>query len=641
MSPENQNKVNEAPYGQWQSPITPNLLTQGVKKLDNICVDKGAIYWTEQRPEEGGRTVIVAYTDESGVVDIIPHSPSQPYHVRSRVHEYGGAPYTVRDHIVYFVNDTDQRIYRYQVDSDEDPIPLTEPGIRYAHLIAAEKGLISVAEEHQEDGVKNFLAFTHYQTGKTNILHEGFDFYACPTLSDNEDKIAWIVWNHPDMPWDNTQLWVADFHQSKLRYAQKYLGNDFESIVEPKWSSEGELYCVSDRSGWWNIYRIANQAIESVTSINAEFTGPLWVHGRSTWDFISQNEIFAAFNQDGVWHICVTKTDEKQYETRVIPGTYFSNIHAGDGFVAFIRGGADLPLEVTRYDLESHEIKSLAQANQLSLDSGYISIPKMIEFPSNNLRVSKALLYLPQNKDYQGEPGTLPPLIVMSHGGPTANTEALFDLRTQYWTSRGFAVVDVNYGGSTGFGRDYRELLKGRWGIVDKDDCENAARYLIKAGVIDKNKLAIRGSSAGGYTTLCALTFGKVFTVGASYYGVSDLESLAKDTHKFESRYLDSLIGPYPERQDIYKERSPINFVEALKVPVIFFQGDEDKVVPLSQAESMANALKENGVTTSLIVYQGEQHGFRQAKHIQDAIMKECQFYLDQFYPPFNSKTVN
>ena len=587
-----------APYGTWHSPISSEWLTMSQKKFGTIVLDGTTIYWDELRPNENGRSVVVRCTPDGEKKDMTPDS----FSVRSRVHEYGGLAFAVHQGKIYYVNDKDQRIY---LDTD----PITEPGVRFGDLKIQYPYLVAVGEKGQE----NFLACLHLPTKKWEKIASGQDFYSSPAFDPSGKKLAFLTWNHPQMPWDGTELWVGDFSEGTLKNLQKIAGNPSESIFQPQWSPSGELHYVSDRTGWWNLYTQSKHLFPE----KAEFGLPGWVFGMSTYAFAG-DQIIAAYVKNGMWTL-------KGYS---LPWTFFTQIRACPEFVVFIAGSSLEDRSIIKLDLKTKKTTVIAHNIHPHLDAGYISKPQFITFASKSGQSAYGFYYAPQNKDYQGPPGSSPPLLVFSHGGPTAATSHTFDLKVQYWTSRGFAILDVDYTGSTGYGRPYRDALKGTWGIADVLDCEAGAQHLIRQKKADPKKIAIRGGSAGGYTTLAALTFGSTFTVGASYYGVSDLTALAEETHKFESHYLDSLVGPYPAQKQRYLDRSPLYHVDHLKCPVIFFQGAEDKIVPLNQAEKMFEALKKRGILTDLVVYEGEQHGFRKAENIRDALEKELAFYL-------------
>jgi dipeptidyl aminopeptidase/acylaminoacyl peptidase len=595
---------NEAPFGTSQ------------KRFGTITIEEGTVYWEETRPSEGGRTLIVS---DKG--DITPEG----YSVRTRVHEYGGKSFTVHGKTIYFVNFKDQRIY---VQKGSKVTPLTVEGVRFADLLYTDLGLVAVAEKHGEH-VENFLALVSLETGDHEVLASGFDFYSSPTLS-NEGKLAYLTWNLPNMPWDGTQLWVADFTKEGLKDIDCVAGSDTESIFEPQWGPDNKLYFVSDKNGWWNLYRIEKDAI-ALAPMDAEFGLPLWTFGMSTYAFIG-SDILCTYFQNGTWSVALLNPATKELKKLPLKGTYYTQIRAQNTVAAFIRGSETDPTAIAKLDLKTLKETLRASNQRPDVDDSYLSIAQPVTFPSKDGRASYGFYYPPTNKDAKGAKGELPPLIVKTHGGPTAYVTGVFDVSKQYWTSRGFAVLDVNYGGSSGYGRAYRDSLKGNWGIVDIEDCAYGAKFLIDQGLVDPEKIAITGGSAGGYTTLAALTFTDLFTVGASYYGVSDLALLAKETHKFESRYLDSLVGPYPERLDLYEERSPLQHVERLNRPVVFFQGLEDKIVPPNQAEIMYEALKERNIPTKLITYEGEQHGFRKAQSIVHSLKEELAFYLKVFF---------
>ena len=631
--------VKLAPYGSWKSPITSDLIahrTMGtgnpVSCLRMITLDGDDVYWLELRPGEGGRYVIARRTPDGVGSDVMP----PPFNARTRVHEYGGGDFAVSEGTVYFSNFSDQRLYRQ--DPRGEPTPITpEKEFRYADaVIDRRRGrLICVREDHTVAGrepVNTLVSLDLKGSGGGTVLIAGNDFYSSPRLSPDGSRLAWLTWNHPDMPWDGTELWVGEVEAdgSLMRSVQVAGGVD-ESIFQPEWSPDGVLHFVSDRTGWWNLYRWIDGRVEPLHEMEAEFGYPQWAFGLSQYAFESADRIICAYADDGVWHLASLDTGAGQLESIETPYTEIWGVQAGPGRAVFAAGDPSEPPSVAELNLATGELEVLHRSSEVVIDEGYLSHPDALEFPTEHGLTAHALYYAPQNPNYVGPPGERPPLIVISHGGPTSATWSTLRLEIQYWTSRGIAVLDVNYGGSTGYGRAYRERLKGQWGVVDVDDCVNGARYLVEPGEVDGDRLAIRGGSAGGYTTLCALTFRDVFSAGASYYGVSSLEALAKETHKFESRYLDSLIGPYPEQRDLYRERSAINFAERLSCPVIFFQGLEDQVVPPSQAQLMVEALRSKGVPVAYVPFEGEQHGFRRAETIKRALDAELYFYSKIF----------
>lgn len=635
-----------ASYGSWKSPITADLIVAGTIGLGQIALDGDNVYWIEGRPSEAGRSVIVRRTSQDETTDITP----LPFNVRTRVHEYGGGSFTVKDGTIYFANFADQRLYKTG-GADTEALPLREPqpltpsgGQRYADLVIdlPRKRLICVCEDHSDptrEPVNTLISISLDNGEDIQILASGSDFYASPRLSPDNSTLAYLSWNHPNMPWDGTQLWVAKFKQDgTLTQAECIAGGVKESIFQPEWSPDNVLYFVSDRTNWWNLYRwLAPKdgsnlgGVEPLYPMEAEFGLPQWVFGMSTYGFESANRIICTYTQKGLWHLASLDLQKKQLEVIETPYTDISSLQVANNCAVFLAGSAVEPTAIVQMDLATKQMEVLRRSSELQIDTGYFSTPQTLAFPTENNLTAYAFFYPPQNQDYTASGGEKPPLLVKSHGGPTASASSTFNLKIQYWTSRGFAFLDVNYGGSTGYGREYRQRLNKQWGIVDVDDCVNGAKYLAEGGLVDGEKLAITGGSAGGYTTLCALTFRDIFKAGASHYGVSDLEALATDTHKFESRYLDGLIGAYPERQDIYEMRSPIHFTDQLSCPVIFFQGLEDKIVPPNQAEIMVAALKAKGLPVAYVAFEGEQHGFRRAENIKRALDGEFYFYSRVF----------
>ncbi len=624
-----------APYGSWKSPITTDLIVAGTIGLSSITIDGDDVYWIEGRPSEGGRNVIVRHTPDGQTTDITP----PPFNVRTRVHEYGGGAFLVADGTIYFSNFADQRLYR-QTPGTEPQALTPEANQRYADGVIDKQGdrLICIQEDHTKGGEPtNRIVSINLKNGEDiQILVEGYDFYASPCLSNDGSQLCWICWNHPNMPWDGTELWVARMNTDGSLDESKFVaGGKEESIFQPQWSPDGMLCFVSDRSKWWNLYRVPGVTetanVDPLYPLDAEFGMPQWVFGMSTYAFTAANKILCTFAQNGIGNLATLNTTKKHLQEIEIPYTSIGYLTAKGSRVCFLGSSPTEPSSIIQTNLSTGKIDILKRSTDLQIDSGYLSIPQAIEFPTENGKTAYGLFYPPTNKDYTAPVEEKPPLLVKSHGGPTAATSSSLSLKIQYWTSRGFALLDVNYGGSTGYGREYQQRLKNNWGIVDVDDCVNGAQYLAKQGLVDSNRMAISGGSAGGYTTLCALTFKDVFKAGASYYGVSDLEALATDTHKFESRYLDGLIGPYPEKKEIYKQRSPINFTEGLSCPVIFFQGLEDRVVPANQAEKMVEVLKEKGLPVAYVAFPEEQHGFRRSENIKRALDGEFYFYSRVF----------
>ncbi len=582
------------------------------------------------RPAEGGRNVILRWRAGSRE-EILP----APLSARTRVHEYGGGAFLVHDGVLYFSNDRDQQLYRLTPGTLPHAIT-SDTGKRYADGVfdRRHQEIVCVCEDHGGDGepVNSIISVDPESRRDARVLAMGEDFYASPRLSPDGRQLAWLSWNHPDMPWDGTELWLADVGSNGLPANPRCVaGGRAESVFQPLFAPDGSLYFVSDRNNWWNLYRLRQGRIEALASLEAEFGLPQWIFGMSTYAFDSARRLVCAFNRAGAWHLAVLDTDTLRLEEIETPFSDISHVMAGDGMAVFVGASPSLPAAVVRLDLATHQYEILRTSNADVPEPGYLSTPRPLAYPTSHGDTAHAWYYPPANRDFRAPEHEKPPLLVLSHGGPTSATSRALNPRTQFWTSRGFAVLDVNYRGSTGYGRAYRRQLDGQWGIADVEDCLAGARYLVGCELVDAQRLAIRGSSAGGYTALCALTYHRTFRAGAVYYGVSDLEALARDTHKFEAHYLDRLIGPYPARRDLYRERSPIYHVDRLSCPVIFFQGLEDKVVPPDQTQKMVNALRARNIPVAYVPFEGEQHGFRRAENIRRALEAEFWFYSRLF----------
>jgi dipeptidyl aminopeptidase/acylaminoacyl peptidase len=625
-----------APYGSWKSPITSDLIVKESIGLSQVRLAGDDIYWIELRPSEEGRQVVVRRRPDGQTHDVT----QREMNARTRVHEYGGGEYLAHRGEVYFANFSDQQLYHQRLNNA--PRLLTSDragdGMRYADFVFDQKRarLISVREDHTQkdrEATNTIVAISTKGGDAGQVLISGNDFYSNPRVSPDGSRLAWLAWNHPNMPWDGCELCVGEFAaDGSIAGKHRVAGGLDESIFQPEWSPDGKLYFVSDRSGWWNIYRARDDdAVEHVCEMEAEFGVPQWIFGLSTYAFESADRIVCTFAERGLWKLGLIDTVTGKLERVDAPYTEISFLCAAPGRAVFRAGSPAEPSAILELDLETREAKVLQRASKIKLDAGYISAAEPIEFPTENGLTAHGFYYRPKNRDFTAPSNERPPLLVKSHGGPTSAAAAGLALGIQYWTSRGIAVLDVNYGGSTGFGREYRQRLNGAWGIVDVDDCVNGAQFLATRGNVDRNRLMIDGGSAGGYTTLCALTFRNAFKAGASHFGVSDLEALELETHKFESRYSDSLIGPYPERRDLYIERSPIHFADRLSCPVIFFQGLEDKIVLPNQAEMMVDALRKKKVPVAYVAFAGEQHGFRRAENIKRSLDGELYFYSRVF----------
>jgi dipeptidyl aminopeptidase/acylaminoacyl peptidase len=620
-----------APYGSWSSPIAPATVAAGGRRLaaPKLAGD-GALWWGEGRPAEGGRVVLVRQPDGGEPKDVTP----QGMNARTRVHEYGGGAWSlVSDDLVLFTDFGDQRLYRQRLG--EEPVAISpepeRPGARrYADMrLAPDRRTVVCVREAQGEGEaeNQIVALALDGSGEPAVLTSGRDFYSFPRVSPDGCWLAWTCWDHPNMPWDGTELWVAPLEDTAD--ARPVAGGPAESVFQPEWDAAGRLHFVCDRDGWWNLYRDEGGEVSQLTSEVAELGHPQWLFGGSTYAFLDDGAIAFIRCERGEERLFVLDPGAERLRDLDLPYTSFGfpSLSAQGTKVAFAAASAASETAIVVYDLDSGELEEGRSASDEPIDPAYVSTPRAIEFPTSGGETAYGFYYPPANAGFAGPEGELPPLIVQSHGGPTSHATPLLDREYLFWTSRGIGVVDVNYRGSSGFGRPYRQRLRGEWGVVDTDDCIAAAKHLAAAGEVDGERLAIRGGSAGGYATLCALVFHADFATGASYYGVADTETLATDTHKFESRYLDGLIGPYPERKDLYYERSPIHFVERLRAPVIIFQGLDDEVVPPSQSETMVAALKQNGVPHAYLAFAGEGHGFRRSETEIRCLEAELYFY--------------
>ena len=652
----------EKPYGTWPSRISAELVAAQGLRLGAVALDGSDIYWLEGRPAEGGRNVLVRRDASGRIAAVTPDG----FNVRTRVHEYGGAPYVVANREIFFSNFSDQRIYAMRAsgviggskepasarsasagsrhslgEGGQDPPYAVTPqaGWFYADAVLDERRrrLICVREDHTHPDREpvNTLVSIPLDGGEHagDVIASGYDFYSTPRLSPDGSTLAWLVWRHPQMPWDGTELWTARVSASgALEGERRVAGGASESIYQPGWSPDGELYFVSDRDQWWKLYRLTRGgAIETVVKNpppDAEFGRPQWVFGTATWAFTGASRILVSYTRAGRWHLGLVDAATGQlsaFADDIEPHDWLAATSTHAVVAAGWAANADA---IVRIELEDGTVETLRQSSSMVLEEGELSVPESIDFSGANGERTHAFYYAPRNALYTAPPGDRPPLIAISHGGPTTAANPTLDLKVQFWTSRGFAVVDVNYGGSSGFGRPYRQRLNGQWGVVDVLDVVQAAQFLVSTGRADPDRLMIRGGSAGGYTTLAALTFHPgAFTAGACYYGISDIEVLARDTHKFESRYLDTLVGPYPAAQSTYRARSPIHFVDRLACPLILFQGLEDKVVPPNQSEMMADAVRRKGLPVAYLAFEGEQHGFRKADTIIRCLEAELYFY--------------
>lgn len=623
---------NSLPFGSWESPISANEIAAGGISLQSLSAVGDSVYLIESRPSEMGRQALIKLTPTGEATECTPGN----FNTRTRVHEYGGGEYWVHSSTVFAVSFTDQRVYR--IDGEGlDPVAITpEPeapsSLRYANGTVSSDGttIYCVQENHLESGqiLNQIVSFPSDGSTTPRVIFSGTDFVSSPKISPNGLALTWLSWNHPNMPWDSTQLHVAQIANDGSLVATKLIAGEIdESITQPDWSPDGVLHFISDRSGWWNLYSYENDEVTSLFELDAEFAGPDWLFGFSSYDFMVDSSVICAYqSRDGDVLVRI-KRDGSGRDEIASEYSSISYLSVLNDVIYFIGSSPTIPAEVVSISTVDQSVRILRRSRESSVDVSFVSQGELIEFDSTEGAKSFALFYPPKHPLNQGLADERPPLLVMSHGGPTSAASMSYNLIIQYWTTRGIAVVDVNYRGSSGFGRVYRNALRNQWGVFDTDDCIAAAKFLEHRGDVDGSRMAIRGGSAGGYTTLCALTFHDVFQAGASYYGVADAETLATDTHKFESRYLDRLMGPYPEAKDVYVTRSPIHYADQIRAAIIIFQGMEDQIVPPSQAELMVSGLTQNKLPHVYMTFPDEQHGFRQAENIIKTLESELSFY--------------
>lgn len=623
------------PYGTWESLITSEMLVGGAVRLGEIVTDGDDVWWAESRPDEGGRTVIVRNGKDQ---------TDKKTNVRTLVHEYGGSAWWVRNGTLVYSQYLDQRLYRR--DKSGDSIPLTpesetQQSYRYAdgRITNNEDWYVCVREIHtssDEEPSNEIVAVPLDGSQQIRVLVSGPDFVSSPRVSKEGDQIAWVQWNHPNMPWDDTQLCIASLEEMVLSN-QKVTKSKAESFFQPEWDDQGNLHVVSDRNNWWNLFRVDQSTNEidltSMTNIEAEIGLPQWVFGQSRYAFVG-DEIWFVYREAGIDKLA-TLSSNGQFEQIKIDATEIESVtNYQDGIVATV---SSWKAESSVMFINSEEVRPLSKTRDLDIGESWFPVPETFTYQTSDSEKAHALFYSPTNPEYEIHENENPPLIVLAHGGPTGSARRQLQLSIAYWTSRGFGVADVDYRGSTGYGRLYRNRLRNSWGLADVEDCVAVAKHLVAQKKVDKNRLAIKGGSAGGFTVLAALTFHDTFTAGASRYGIADLAILAKDTHKFESRYLDRLVGKWPEDEEIYKQRSPIHHIEQLSTPMVILQGSEDPIVPPNQAHLMAKKLKENDIPHALIEFSDEGHGFRKAPNITKAIESELAFFAQIFnFEPFD-----
>lgn len=623
-----------APYGSWASPITVGLLLKGTVHMRNQMVrwDGDELYWSELRPDDAGRIVVCRRSADGATSDVIPPD----FNARTRVHEYGGGHFAVSAGTVWFTNYKDQRVYRQDRRGTPRAITRAED-VRHADMVVDDQRgrLYAVREDHTtgaKEPVNSIVAVDCNGDQEAITIAAGNDFYSSPKLSPDGNRIAWTTWNHPNMPWDGSELWVGELDRDgHVTSSRKIAGGPNESILQPEWSPTGELYFVSDRSDWWNLYRARGEGDEPICARAAEFGAPQWVFGMRFYAFTGPDEIVCLYSEPGGTKLGRIDLNTGTMQQVELFYSSLNNVQASGRKVALFAASPTIAERVLRIDLDSGAQEVVKVSNPAHIDSGNLSIPRPIDFPTEGGLKAHAVYYPPKNQAFEGPSNEKPPLMVRCHGGPTGSAGPNYTFEYHYWTSRGFAVVDVNYGGSSGFGRAYRMRLNGNWGVVDVEDCINAARYLVEQGLADPNRVSITGGSAGGFTVLLSLTKRDFYNTGASHFGIGDLELFVKETHKFESHYVDTLVGPYPERADLYRDRSAVYFADNLKCPVILFQGLEDRIVPPSQAEEFVAVCKKKKLPYAYVAFEGEQHGFRQEKNIRRSIEGEM-YFLSQIF---------
>jgi len=601
-----------APYGAWPSPITAQATTEPLR-LSDIAATSHTIYWLEGRPWQEGRVALMAWNEQEKEHELLPAE----YSVRTRVHEYGGGALIVDNEHVYFVRDQDQQIYSLDHHNVIKKIT-SRDNARFADgcVNPHDGSLFYVMEEHGPTVINSIVKIT--DTIITPIAI-GNDFYSNPRISPDGKKLAYITWNNPNMPWEGSTLWVTNLESGNHTLIA---GGPSESIADPHWSPQGELYYVSDRSNWWNIYREGSS--QSVWPAQVECALPQWWFNESLFSFFD-HDIICSYVKNGVNGFARINNNGDTQELN-LPFTCVKQLLVAGNTIVAIAASSSEPSSIILYNLDDKKLQIIKRSTPLSLDTAFTPFPQVLEFPTSHNRTAYGFYYPPSSAYYKGLKGEKPPLIVRAHGGPIYCAPPCFSLDTLFWTSRGFAVLDVNYGGSTGYGRAYRERLNYQWGVVDIQDCINAALYCVKKGIADPARLTIEGGSAGGLTVLGALAFSDIFKAGADYFGVTDLE-LLPTAHKFEAQCLEHLIGPYPEARAIYIERSPIHYADRIKSPVIIFQGDEDKIVPPAQSEMMYKSLVERKIPTAYFLYPGEQHGLRKAENIKQSYEAQLYFF--------------
>lgn len=609
--------------GAWPSPIDPEAVAAAGVKLGQTAITGSHVYWTERRPREGGRTTVMRAAGDFVAQELVP----APWDVRSTVHEYGGGAFAVSDERLWFVHGPDQAVYGRAGNGEIRRLTAAQQGLAFAdlQLDGARKRLIAVCEEATGGGEPRASLVAIDAAGAVTTLHRGRDFYASPRLSPAGDRLVWLAWDHPDMPWDATELWQIVWDaDGRAGPAARLAGGAGNSLFAPVFAPDGDLHVVADGSGWWNICRVTGSGLTPVTREQAEFGLPQWVFGQSTYGFDDDGSLVALVTRDGRWQLVAVARGDGALRAFDLPFSQIEQLRVAAGRMVFIAGSAAEPLTLCTLAADGSRLRRLRASAALDWDPALISEAEAIAYPSAGASTAHALFYPPRNPAVTAPAVGPPPLLIKCHGGPTGAADTALDPRIQFWTSRGFAVLDVNYRGSVGYGRAYREALYGAWGVADVEDCVAGARHLAARGRIDGRRVVISGSSAGGYTVLCVLTFTTIAAAGTSYYGIGDLEALLATTHKFESRYLHRLIG---DDSSQLRARSPLFHADLLACPVLFLQGGKDKVVPPDQSAAMVAALRGRGLPVAHILFPEEGHGFRAAHSIATAIGSELAFY--------------
>ncbi|WP_346837910.1 prolyl oligopeptidase family serine peptidase [Microbulbifer sp. SAOS-129_SWC] len=617
------------PYGSWPSPVSAESAIAGSRALGSVSFDNGYLYWAESRPEEGGRITLMRWKAGTQPEELL----AAPWNVRTRVQEYGGRSYTVANGEIFFSNFKDQQLYRFK--PGQKPVAFTsEPGLRYAacQLDRSRQRLVCVQEDHRAEGepTNALVALPLDSQRKRSLLFQDSDFVSAPSLSPDGKALAFVSWNHPNMPWDNTSLWSAEFADNgQLQQLVNHNPDREESVVDPQWGPGHQLYAISDRDNWWKLYRVNGQ---DFTPLQPEFKeselgGPAWTLGGHYYRLLEDGRIVAAVRHGGTETVMLIDPANNRSTKLPVQGVTFSNLLPEGKQLFMIAGLTDRPPELVRVNLSGDQHKVIRTAGDAGVSAAWIPQYQLVSFPTAGGATTHGIYLPPTNPQVRAPEGEAPPLIVTVHGGPTAVSSPTFSRSELFWTSRGFAMLKLNYRGSTGFGRAYRRSLYGQWGEADVEDAIAAAKWAADSGLADPDQLIIRGGSAGGFTALAAHAFHDTFATGASYYGISDLEALAQDTHKFESRYMDNLIGPYPQDKETYRERSPIHHLQGFTKPLLLLQGEDDPVVPPNQSEMIFKALEAQGVPTAYLAFPGESHGFRKSENQIRALQAELSFY--------------